>query len=220
MLAAMHANDVLVDVGANIGLWSYLFAASGHDVFAFEPFESNLALQNITRCLNPTISSRVRTFPVGLSYENGWCELWQDPHVNRGDTVAACGDATTLPLEREKWKRHFRGGGRLLGSATMRVLDQIAPPELFHRGKVMKIDTEGMELKALRGATRFLTEGKPPRRILAELAFFSGAARAELLDFLARHGYRPITPNAATNAGDAVFVHEREEKRSGGGRRR
>ena len=97
----------------------------------------------------------------------------------------------------------------MLGTAKMRMLDTLVPPSLFHRDKLVKIDFEGMELKALRGMVeRFLIPRAAchgPTAIFLELAFFAGAARDELISFLEAHRYESEAANLG-GATDAVFV--------------
>ena len=69
MEAFMRPGTVLLDVGANLGWWSFYFASKNATVHSFEPFHDNLALQNVTKCLNPAIAARIYTYPFGLYYE-------------------------------------------------------------------------------------------------------------------------------------------------------
>jgi FkbM family methyltransferase len=63
--------DVIVDAGANIGLFSLLVCRLQPDckVFAFEPFEENYRL--LTENLAAAGASAVRAFPFGLAGESG-----------------------------------------------------------------------------------------------------------------------------------------------------
>ena len=218
----MRNETVLIDIGGNIGWWPFNFAAT-HEVHTFEPFVRNLALQNVTKCLNPELSRRIHTYPYGLYYEKATCELWQAPSINTGDTTSACGTERTLPIQRQLLLSKFgrqRGGGKLLGMAEMRVLDDTIPTDLFFRDKVVKIDVEGLELEALRGAMRLLSTGSPPRAILVEVrSYVTDKARATaLLDFMWRFGYAPLEnghrraiPSCRNFlvAHDVVFAHGR-----------
>ena len=86
----LQPNSVVVDIGANVGWYTFNFA-KGHDVVAFEPFRSNLALINATRCLNPALAARIQLNGFGLSHRPQRCDMYQVPKVNFGDTVSMCG---------------------------------------------------------------------------------------------------------------------------------
>jgi FkbM family methyltransferase len=66
------ANTTFYDFGANIGYYSFLFAASGYTVIAFEPEMSNVALFRASLCLNEWtgISQRITLLEHALSGEN------------------------------------------------------------------------------------------------------------------------------------------------------
>ena len=53
-----------VDVGSNVG-WYTFWMARSHKVVAFEPFASNLALQNATRCAHPDLAQHITLHPFG-----------------------------------------------------------------------------------------------------------------------------------------------------------
>ena len=47
-----------------------------HRVVAFEPFASNLALQNATRCAHPYLAQHITLHPFGLSNATRRCDLY------------------------------------------------------------------------------------------------------------------------------------------------
>ena len=65
-------NTAFYDVGANIGYYSFLFAAAGYRVVALEPESSNLALFKASLCLNERtgISARITLLEYGLVGES------------------------------------------------------------------------------------------------------------------------------------------------------
>ena len=58
LAAHMTPQTVVVDIGSNIGLYSYAFASRGVEVFGFEPFVRNVAVQRVTGCINPELAAR------------------------------------------------------------------------------------------------------------------------------------------------------------------
>ena len=55
------------DIGANIGYYSFLFAAAGYNVIAFEPEKSNHALFRASMCLNTNLNHRIKLFDYVVS---------------------------------------------------------------------------------------------------------------------------------------------------------
>lgn len=195
--ALLRPQTVVLDIGSNIGWYTFNFATT-HEVHAFEPNPSNLALQALSRCLNPTLARRITTYPVGLyDREPARCELHSSSR-NLGNAHTLCGTNAEIAA---KVKAH----GPLVrrGSVEMRTLDTLVPEWLFHADKVVKLDVEGSEQVALMGATRLLTDGLPPRALFMEVTFFKGAKRRELYRFLYRYDYVP----ARLVRYNMLFVH-------------
>mmetsp|Transcript_120095 Transcript_120095/g.224517 ORF Transcript_120095/g.224517 Transcript_120095/m.224517 type:complete len:364 (+) Transcript_120095:93-1184(+) len=59
-------NGTLVDIGANIGYHTLLFAAKGYNVLAVEPMRRNLQALKASLCLNPSLAPRVRIVRAAL----------------------------------------------------------------------------------------------------------------------------------------------------------
>ena len=81
-----------IDIGANIGFYSILFAAAGYDVIAIEPMALNRAALNATLCLNHGFQQRVQVAPFALISPK---QLGMECHVrarepNIGNGVMIC----------------------------------------------------------------------------------------------------------------------------------
>lgn len=178
--SVVKAGDVVVDIGANIGYFTMVTAhrvgPSGH-IYAFEPVDSNFDL--LTR------SVRENRFEQWVTAE-------------RAAISDVAGDQM-LVLGKD---RANSGGGHLVASGDTGGDN---PHDLIHIKTVVlddyplkrpvrfvKIDVEGAELLALRGAARVLAEDRPT--ILSEinveqLQMVSRCTPAELLKEVCRHGY-------------------------------
>lgn len=193
----MSSSTVFVDIGANIG-WYTLNLARRHDVVAFEPFSSNLALLNASLCANPTLKPRIHVKAHGLSDKAVKCDLYQVPSVNFGDTVSACeGEgyaAKKEGLENAKYQK--------LGEMRAYRLGDVADEPLLAAKKVVKMDVEGHEYEVLLGAERFFTQGDRPLAVYAEV-FQLGAKRAPFFAKLKEWGYET---KAGEKDNDALFV--------------
>jgi FkbM family methyltransferase len=207
--ALLLPQTVVLDIGSNIGWWTFNFATT-HAVHAFEPNPSNLALQALSRCLNPRLARRITTYPVGLyDREPARCEIHSPPR-NLGNTHTLCGT-----IEEIAAKVNAHAPLALRGNVEMRTLDTLVPEWVFNADKIVKLDIEGSEQVALMGATRLLTDGLPPRALFMEITFYKGTKRRELYRFLERHGYVP----ARMVRYNMLFVHAREQRAVPPGRR-
>jgi len=66
-LMGVTSGTQLVDIGANIGWYSQMFAQNGFKVLAIEPMTANRALMAATACANPEMASRITVVAVALS---------------------------------------------------------------------------------------------------------------------------------------------------------
>lgn len=154
------ARATLLDIGANIGWFTLAAAYSGKFVVAIEPFADNLAALAHSLCLAPPeVRSRVTLLPTGLgARDNMTCEMWTWPGSNRGNTHTVCDNASSAA-----WMA--ANGYVKLGEVELRRLDSLIAQGEIEFGErervVVKIDVEGFEYLALRGATWFLDNVRP-----------------------------------------------------------
>ena len=186
----LRPGDVLVDGGANVGLFSLIAAVAvgpGGRVLACEPVAETMALLRANAAENdfPTLELH----EVALSDRPG----------RAGFTVfeAGSGLASFAPED---------GGGRVV-DVTATTLDALTA-DVAGRVAVVKLDIEGAEVKALKGAARLIAHDRPVFVIELEPGHLArqGSSVADVREILAPHGYEAyaITPGAAlvTLAGD------------------
>jgi FkbM family methyltransferase len=183
-LRAIRTGDTVLDVGANIGIFSVLAARlTGADgcVVGFEPapanrerLAANLALNGIANVImvEQPASDRMGTVTFHLNSDNaGGHSLWNparhpDHQKSREEPRSIVMTTTTIDAEMARLR--------------------LAPPRLI------KIDTEGAEHRVLAGAVKLLMEFKVPY-VVAELHEFGlsqmGSSQAELRAFMANLGY-------------------------------
>jgi FkbM family methyltransferase len=174
-LLVLQPEDVVLDIGANIGWYSLILnsmAPNGVDIFAFEPHPENLALlrENVSR----NSASSVTVVPCAVSDHPGE----QDLFVYGG---ANAGRHSLLPINE---------GGKI--RITTVTLDEFwAEQKLGDRiPRFIKIDIEGYELVALRGAPEVLS--RCPTVLFEFSPQFmnkAGLAPAELLDLMYGMGF-------------------------------
>ena len=169
--------DVVIDIGAKIGWYSLILerlVPDGVDIFSFEPDPLNFQLLEHNLRLNAT--TKVTAIQKALANEDGEQTLYQ--HDNRN-----LGRHSLLPLQE----------GRSVEVATT-SLDRFWEMHALasRTPRFIKIDIEGYELLALRGANSVL------ERCPALLCEFSpaymrqgGIDPGDLVDLLTGHGFQP-----------------------------
>ncbi len=140
----------LIDVGANVGGWTFIVAQKERDVYAFEPSPKAYSVlqQRAKKYAN------VQTFAYALGDEDGDGRIGLSPFELSG----------TMDAE----NRGLPGGGTI--DIAVRKLDNLKLPNVG----VIKIDTEGYEIPILAGAKATITKYKP--RLIIEVHKASGRA--------------------------------------------
>mmetsp|Transcript_37830 Transcript_37830/g.122311 ORF Transcript_37830/g.122311 Transcript_37830/m.122311 type:complete len:236 (+) Transcript_37830:1156-1863(+) len=92
---ALPASGALLDVGSNLGWFSWLFAQSGRRVYAVEAFPTNQRAYRTTLCLNPAWNGSVTlaATAVGGPDAAGPCVVSGSAGDNAGNGVLRCGRA-------------------------------------------------------------------------------------------------------------------------------
>jgi len=183
------SNGTMIDIGANIGWFTLHMAACGHNVVAFEPFEENVALLQMSICLNG-LQDKVELFKNGLGTQDATCEL-ASFQSNHGDAIVLCD---------QKRKARWAINGKppsMLGKFQMRQLDSLLERSRAASGPVdvLKIDVEGYELPALKGGLSFLrNNSRAPPLIFSEYSVLmmdnAGNDPEKYLQMLLDLGYR------------------------------
>ena len=131
-----------VDVGANVGLWTFLLAEKNITVHAFEP--SPRPYRTLKK--DAEKYSNVHVYPFALGEDNYEAQLHLH-QISGHDSLTKCGADYT--------RRQTR--------VTVRTLDSFKPPNVG----LIKIDTEGYEVPILLGARQTIVKHKP--RLIIEI---------------------------------------------------
>jgi FkbM family methyltransferase len=175
---ALRTADVFVDIGANIGYYTCLAKAAGVHVVAIEPLSRNLTV--LCKNLSANAWHDVEVFPVGVGQTSRIVELY-------GDTTGA----SLVP----GWAGAPVHNTELIALST---LDVLVGARFAGKRVVVKIDIEGAELDALRGATMLLANDPAPEW-LVEIMFREhhplGANPhfLEAFELMWSHGYSAFT---------------------------
>ncbi len=169
--------DVALDVGANIGYFTLLFAklvGNRGKVFAFEPEPSNFEIlkKNVKR--NNYLN--VELEQAAVADYNGMTKLFLSHVAAGGHSVIA--------------KKFLRGGN--ISVKVTKLDDYFKGNDLFNKISFVKIDVEGAEFEVLKGMKKILEENKKFNIILE---FNPSSIRKEgkdplaLLEFLESLGF-------------------------------
>ena len=142
-------SGVLIDVGANQG--NYLLQAvkirPDLNVFAFEPHPVTFTAlrKNTASCKNVTLIHK------GVSSESGVMKLFDYTGKNGSSHASLYRNVIT----------EIHGAGAVVShDVEMTTLDEFLDSENIHEVNLLKIDTEGNELKVLQGGMNAITNRK------------------------------------------------------------
>mmetsp|Transcript_30625 Transcript_30625/g.95161 ORF Transcript_30625/g.95161 Transcript_30625/m.95161 type:complete len:312 (+) Transcript_30625:76-1011(+) len=175
---------VLLDIGANIGYYSLMFAHRGYHVVAVEPMTRNRKAIEGSLCLNPHLRSLVTVVPAALvaPAEAGstHCVIRSSNYrINIGNGVLNCGskDAGFKPCSKSD-----QNCEEVPVKTLDQVLADVAPPSVT----VVKMDIEGYECNMLKGGASLFSSYKP-KLVQAETKF--GNSSTCIHEVAAANGY-------------------------------
>ena len=158
-IANFNAEDVLFDVGANVGMYTVWAAKTrGVRVFAFEPEAQNFSLLNRNIFLNG-LGSSVNAYCLAMSDVAGLSQL----HLS---AFVAGGSCHSLG-ERVDFKHDPMKPAYSQGCVSARLDDLVASGIVLEPDHI-KIDVDGFEPKVIAGARRII-EGNKLRSLLIEV---------------------------------------------------
>jgi len=183
-------NGLFVDVGANVGWFTLLMAAMGNQVVAIEPMQYNRELLEASM-KDSGLESLITVHKTGVGEkiagdgeESRMCVL---PAFD-GDPEANTGNGQLHPLTDENRAQCTD----IIQVSTLDVL----LGEVNQRIHAIKLDIEGFETLALRGA-KGLLKSNPPCHIIIEYwkqyVEWTGVGQYELFESLWGYGYRSFS---------------------------
>ena len=146
-IAGFRPGEVLVDVGANVGMYTVWAAKTrGARVFAFEPESQNYSLLNRNLMLNG-LGESVRAYCLALSDAPGFSEL----HLAALDPGRSCHQLGEKVDHNHRPARPQFSQGCVAARLDDLVRDGVVPPPQH-----IKIDVDGFEPKVIAGAAQVL----------------------------------------------------------------
>lgn len=180
---------IYVEAGANIGMCTARVASLNVTAIVFEPLPANLFYLTSSLMRNPALKALVTLHAVGLSEAPGTAVMYSQAD-NYGNSVIG------QPLADNPNDAHMVAEMRKRASTvTLSTLDSelwpdaSLPPPLI---SLLKIDVQGFEVHAFRGAAR-LFAACAIKRIKSEMAFVflqgAGTPAEQYCALLREHGF-------------------------------
>lgn len=157
-----------VDVGSNVGVHAFAMSLVVESVLAIEALPANVAALHEARCFNQALSRNLELVSAAVGNATGppHCAIMSRPD-NVNDGVVSC-DPSLFDLAVGSV---VRDGSVIRSRVDMTTLDALVMrrPDWATFVYVVKIDIEGGELEAMRGAVTFLgLQGNAPKLIMSE----------------------------------------------------
>jgi len=149
-LSLLESHDVVVDIGANVGIYSCLAASRGKKTVAIEPLRRNL--NYLYKNLWDNKLRNVEVFPMGLARAPGLSRIY-----------GYGGIASFLP----GWAQAREAQSTLV---PLTSLDAVVNGRFATKRLLIKLDVEGFELEVLAGAVGTL-DRIPKPTWLVEILF-------------------------------------------------
>lgn len=158
-IAGFQPGEILVDIGANVGMYTIWAAKTrGVRVYAFEPESQNYALLYKNIVLN-NLSKQVVAYCAALSDQGGYSLL----HLNRFETGSACHSLG----EKVNYQLEYRDSEVSQGCIST-TLDSLVMTGVVPVPDHIKIDVDGFEHKVLTGCAGVLAD-RHLRSVLIEI---------------------------------------------------
>lgn len=172
----LRADDVILDVGANFGWYTTLFAqlAPSGRVYAFEPVPETFGCLLETLALNG-MSGKVTAVQAAVSDAVGTCSIFTFEKGSAYSSLSSLGEKSYKTVEVPKTS-----------------LDKYLSDQGISRVDFLKCDTEGSEFMALQGAHELLSAPGAPMIFieLNEQTFHAfGYTKNDVWQILRSHGY-------------------------------
>ena len=164
------SNKVSLDVGANLGLFTYFMSRSSKKVFAFEP--NPYPLEHLKKI----VDNNVEIVPIAIGDEDGSIKL----NVPKNRKGWSSNGASIKNIELNRGIKY---------EVIIRKIDSLKIENIG----LIKIDVEGAELEVLKGAQKTINNQKPNLIIENEI---NRTSTPELLfNFMKNIGYNTFYVN-------------------------
>ena len=192
LLRYLRAEDSFLDIGANIGVYTLLAASKIHSgsIYSFEVLPKNY--ERLKENLKLNKFEQVKTYEIAISNQTGTVGL----NLAEGDSMpfithSATDKTITVPTD---------------------TLDNLLQNQPLANLTLAKMDIEGAEILALKGALSLLKQQRPHVWILEinDTVSNFGHQKQDLVNFLNSYGYNLYRYSADTNQLSSVSIEEQQ----------
>jgi FkbM family methyltransferase len=176
-MLTVESDPVFYDVGANYGYYTLRAAAAAAHVYAFEPVSETYG-QLRSNIDQNDLQDVVAAYQVGLSDCPGIAEVnIYNSSGNNSMYLTTSSDPSVTRVGTE--------------TIELTTLDELIEAEGLSLPTILKMDIEGAELYALRGARNTIARSQPTLIVEFDEHAFADAnySKEDLLSELDRHGY-------------------------------
>lgn len=182
----LPATGTLLDIGANLGDYTMLFAHKGYNVIAVEPMTRNRAAMQATLCLNPEFKDRVTIVPAALvapdEVAGKRCVIKSTNYkINIGNGYLTCGDSSKVAA--------CDAGDSNCEEVPVKTLDTALSELKVKAVTVMKMDVENYECHVFAGADELFTKYHPQ---LMQVETMWGHTAQCVADMSKKYNYQAI----------------------------
>ena len=177
----------IVDIGANVGWYTFFLGKFGYKILSFEPSNLNIYILRNTYCLNREV--KITLINKGLFTEEKNCDFYIS-RGNIGDGWIFCDKNTSIPS-------HLIKSGKTMITKLSNYASFLSEKNLV----LIKIDVEGSEGKAIESGIELISKYHVPF-IFLEFTPSSlklhGTDPKEFLKIFEQNGYKISTNNFIT----------------------
>ena len=176
----LNKNEITVlDIGANVGWYSFYLANAGYELFSFEVSHINGYIIKKNFCLNQTLKITLINKGIGLQEEK--CFL-HHPSNNIGNAVILCGENGNIAVKKEKLTEEVEFT-KLSNYYSFLSKKNLA---------LIKLDVEGSEGKVIESGIEFISKYKVPFLFVEfrnDYLKLQGTDPKEFLEMFEKNGY-------------------------------
>lgn len=192
MIRYLREEDSFLDIGANIGIYSIIAASkiNSGSIYSFEALPENYARLQENIKLNRF--QQVHAYPIAISDNKGTVAL----NIGEGDSLPFISNSHTTNTI----------------SVATETLDNLLDNQDISQLTLAKIDIEGAELLALKGAANLLEKQRPIVWIM-EINYtvnHFNYSQQDVVDFLESYDYFLYEYNASSNSINPVKLNEKK----------
>lgn len=173
----IYKDIYIIDVGGNIGWYTFLLGKYGYNLITFEPSKLNYYILNKNYCLNKDVN--ITIINKGLFPEEKICHLYSEKN-NIGNGMINCN---------EKIVNNTINNGEIILTKFKNYISFFENKNLA----MIKMDIEGLEGKAIESGIEFITKDHVPFIFIEftpNLLKENGTNPKKFLEMFIKNGYK------------------------------